>query len=432
MLKVYDLKALPPGTRVIRRGNRGKDVSYVQEKLQHYGYPVKVDGFYGFLSEDAVREFQEDYGLKGDGVVGPRTWAYLENPLKKGGRFIYKAEKGENLSFIAEKYRVDPENLASINGIRQRKALAPGTKIILPVRRVYLWQDKGGKYRPAAESRVNGLIAPAIELSDAQGQPVWRVENPDYAAGAGKLLPLCTVTMEGLSVARDNPGRVAREILNALKELKSDVIIVRFPADKANLAGRRLRWAERFLSALRKAGQRVWLWWPAVSSGGETGLFLLAALAEEVIVDFTEAQPRAQGPAPFAPFPFMEAYLRWLLSQFPAEKIILRLHPGGVEWREEGEGWEIAERTWEDCRYLFAGFRRNAAFYPEVQMERVIRYKKGRKTETWCENGETLARKLALIVKYNLSGVALNASGMGKRSAKRMLSAFALAEDDSP
>lgn len=55
-----------------RNGSRGYLVRYVQHLLH-----LKVDGKYGTLTEEAVKEFQTTNGLTADGVVGPSTWSRL-------------------------------------------------------------------------------------------------------------------------------------------------------------------------------------------------------------------------------------------------------------------------------------------------------------------------------------------------------------------
>ncbi|MBW4520809.1 MAG: peptidoglycan-binding protein [Scytolyngbya sp. HA4215-MV1] len=53
-------------------------VSAVQQKLRDRGYyDGAVDGIYGSLTRTAVTNFQRDFGLKADGIVGPRTLAVL-------------------------------------------------------------------------------------------------------------------------------------------------------------------------------------------------------------------------------------------------------------------------------------------------------------------------------------------------------------------
>lgn len=62
----------------VRRGSTGAAVRLLQELLTDYGYdPGAVDGDFGANTENAVKEFQNDYGLTADGIVGPRTWAAL-------------------------------------------------------------------------------------------------------------------------------------------------------------------------------------------------------------------------------------------------------------------------------------------------------------------------------------------------------------------
>lgn len=51
---------------------------WVQGALVNLGYWwVATDGHYGPQTAEAVREFQSDYGLVVDGVVGPQTWTAL-------------------------------------------------------------------------------------------------------------------------------------------------------------------------------------------------------------------------------------------------------------------------------------------------------------------------------------------------------------------
>jgi len=57
----------------LRRGAKGDLVELIQEKVG-----VPVTGTFDAVTEAAVRGFQRDNGLVGDGIVGPRTWATLD------------------------------------------------------------------------------------------------------------------------------------------------------------------------------------------------------------------------------------------------------------------------------------------------------------------------------------------------------------------
>ena len=52
----------------------------MQSILEKLGYdlgPCGVDGDFGRMTEKAVKAFQQDHGLKVDGICGPKTFAAL-------------------------------------------------------------------------------------------------------------------------------------------------------------------------------------------------------------------------------------------------------------------------------------------------------------------------------------------------------------------
>jgi len=63
----------PSQRPTIRKGDTGPDVVTVQECLA-----ITADGIFGSGTETAVKQFQLAQGLDADGVVGPQTWAALE------------------------------------------------------------------------------------------------------------------------------------------------------------------------------------------------------------------------------------------------------------------------------------------------------------------------------------------------------------------
>lgn len=65
------------GTRLIKRGQVGFDVSVLQFLLVRRGLPLSLDGTFGPATERALRRFQRRAGLVPDGIVGRRTRAAL-------------------------------------------------------------------------------------------------------------------------------------------------------------------------------------------------------------------------------------------------------------------------------------------------------------------------------------------------------------------
>ena len=58
-------------------GDKGNQITTIQQALANYGYDISVDGDYGASTQAAVRQFQEAQGLEADGIVGAATYEAL-------------------------------------------------------------------------------------------------------------------------------------------------------------------------------------------------------------------------------------------------------------------------------------------------------------------------------------------------------------------
>lgn len=72
---------LPPYP-LLKRGNSGSYVKFLQQLLESYLIPVgTIDGIFGSRTENAVKQFQQENNLTVDGLVGKNTWNALVNNL---------------------------------------------------------------------------------------------------------------------------------------------------------------------------------------------------------------------------------------------------------------------------------------------------------------------------------------------------------------
>jgi len=98
------ISALPAAEAAptLKYGSQSGDVWDLQFRLQILGYYNEpLDGVYGYKTSQAVRRFQQDYGLKADGIAGTQTWKTLKkvsvnaNELTMLARVVHGEARGE-------------------------------------------------------------------------------------------------------------------------------------------------------------------------------------------------------------------------------------------------------------------------------------------------------------------------------------------------
>ncbi|WP_226578001.1 N-acetylmuramoyl-L-alanine amidase [Halobacillus litoralis] len=95
-------EAFDPET--LKLGDLGVQVRALQENLLKLGYTMDgygADGSFGPATEEAVRRFQRDNGLKVDGIYGPATRKAMEAALKK---LEEGEEELEKLAIVVNSY----------------------------------------------------------------------------------------------------------------------------------------------------------------------------------------------------------------------------------------------------------------------------------------------------------------------------------------
>jgi peptidoglycan hydrolase-like protein with peptidoglycan-binding domain len=83
--KLQQIATNSNNTVALKRGDEGASVKLLQENLTKIGiYEGPVTGYFGSLTEEAVKKFQAQNGLTQDGIMGDRTQMLLVSKLANG------------------------------------------------------------------------------------------------------------------------------------------------------------------------------------------------------------------------------------------------------------------------------------------------------------------------------------------------------------
>ena len=116
---------VPP---MVKKGSKGGAVKGLQNALWARSYdPGPIDGVFGSVVENTVRDFQGGYGLTPDGIVGPITWQALD---------VYVVQSGDTLSEIAQKQLGDASRWQEIFELNRALVsdpdqISPGQVLVL-------------------------------------------------------------------------------------------------------------------------------------------------------------------------------------------------------------------------------------------------------------------------------------------------------------
>jgi LysM repeat protein len=169
---------LPLGKRVLRLGARGKDVEKLQGLLGENGfYCGAVDGFYGYMTMEAVSMLQKTFKLRLDGIAGREVLGALRKVTRKTGRVIYTVKNGETLESISLKFGVAPAAWRTLPNQRTAvKDIYPGKKLLLYKKYLFSCEDR--ETVPQEGFAVTGRIRSGININSG-GEIDWGEVEPD-------------------------------------------------------------------------------------------------------------------------------------------------------------------------------------------------------------------------------------------------------------
>ena len=68
--------------KILKKGMEGDEVAVLQSNLKELGYfDTEVTGYFGEITEQAVKRLQEDHGLYRDGIAGRKTFTLINSLL---------------------------------------------------------------------------------------------------------------------------------------------------------------------------------------------------------------------------------------------------------------------------------------------------------------------------------------------------------------
>lgn len=184
----------------LRIGDGGDAVRDIQRRLSRLGFDVSADapGSYGLATEDAVRVFQEQRGLRVDGICGRQTWGSLvEAGFRLGDRLLYLRApmlRGDDVSELQEHLgalgfdagRVDgivgPHTVAALEEFQRNAGLTVdgicGPAVVAALRRVV---------RPASSSSPVASVRETQQLLDAPRRLIGRRVGVGETGGLAAL-----------------------------------------------------------------------------------------------------------------------------------------------------------------------------------------------------------------------------------------------------
>lgn len=88
MLSVSAVAFAAPGDKPLKAGMRGDDVQVLQKLLADAGfYAGDIDGIFGDITANALKDFQSINNLPADGVAGTDTFLYLQRSSNGPSRY---------------------------------------------------------------------------------------------------------------------------------------------------------------------------------------------------------------------------------------------------------------------------------------------------------------------------------------------------------
>jgi LysM repeat protein len=229
------------GTRTLKRGDFGWDVSVLQFLLTRRGvYSGALDGYMGKETTAALKRYQRAMHLLADAVVGPRTLSAIVRrdavPVRTrtapASTSVHVVRAGDTLTALAGRFRTTIAALAAANHIDPAKPIVIGQRLRLPTAAPSLTPQRvdvrGMLDQWSTRLGVDGHLVRALAWMESGFQT--EIVSSAGARGVLQTLPTTRAYVETVLAGRKIPHSVDGDIEVGILYLKH--LLERFGGDE--------------------------------------------------------------------------------------------------------------------------------------------------------------------------------------------------------
>ncbi len=372
----------------------------LHEFLRSQGYDLGEEADYGYLTKDAVRQFQREHGLTADGIAGPRFFGLILTEDLPMRRQVHVVQPGETLAQIAANYKIEPQALG--RG-RLPAQIYAGQRLLFFDREI--WGICTG---PTAEKIDSSQLTGILLTSQIQGRrDLPHIVYPE--SETNDPLHLHGRLQSGKTIKRTAAALL--ELIPSTTGLPAAMGLYLPFGQLAGVDGGRYL---SLLKRLRKQLPRKAMLWVRLGPGippwrvwGGLDYEAVSALVDRVVV----APPPASRPGPILNKDELESALDLLRPYVPAWKILVQIPVYAKQWEVDVERGEYFKLPYQTA--LSRAFRYGARLAQDEELGPYYHYQsRGRRFQIWLPQYSAFGDVFAVINRCNLAGVILDRLGM--------------------
>jgi LysM repeat protein len=254
---------------VYKKGERSNDIAEIQKALKALKlFDEEATGYFGDVTEKAVKKFQSLHNLTADGVVGPGTLKELLGRTsisatsraeieRKKVNVPYKIKDGDTIWDIAQDFNVTSNSILKHNKLTDNSVLKIGQTIIIPgviktIVRIVPLKPETVNPQPVTQP-IKETVLENVILTDNKDEILADLPSNIYIVKEGDTLYSIAedygVTVNALLILNDLSEDVILKIDQELKipEAVEQVPEPKAPNDKENikLKGEYISWFDK-------------------------------------------------------------------------------------------------------------------------------------------------------------------------------------------